>query len=157
MNEISLHVYFNHTNAYRFCFNCCIAFDSMFLQVLLPSLKTAEVAVFSFGTQVTSMIPAQIVLVKVIQPSFIFISFTMKCMWRYLVYIICLNYCVETRVEVIQEIYYLQKDKKEEIWPSPMTKAPTPTEMSKRPRKQHKQRYKKVRLHSNRGPKNNAN
>ena len=23
------------------------------------------------------------------------------------------------------------KDKKEEIWPSPMTKAPTPTEMSK--------------------------
>ena len=24
------------------------------------------------------------------------------------------------------------KDKKEEIWPSPMTKAPTPTEMSKR-------------------------
>ena len=26
--------------------------------------------------------------------------------------------------------YY--KDKKEEIWPIPMTKAPTPTEMSKR-------------------------
>ena len=25
----------------------------------------------------------------------------------------------------------LQKDTKEEIWPSPMTKAPTPTEMSK--------------------------
>ena len=26
---------------------------------------------------------------------------------------------------------YPYKDKKEEIWPSPMTKAPTPTEMSK--------------------------
>ena len=25
----------------------------------------------------------------------------------------------------------LGKDKKEEIWPNPMTKAPTPTEMSK--------------------------
>ena len=29
-------------------------------------------------------------------------------------------------------------DKKEEIWPSPMTKAPTPTEMSKGQKWQHK-------------------
>ena len=28
------------------------------------------------------------------------------------------------------KVYYI-KDKKEEIWPRPMTKAPTPTEMSK--------------------------
>ena len=27
--------------------------------------------------------------------------------------------------------FILNDDKKEEIWPSPMTKAPTPTEMSK--------------------------
>ena len=28
-------------------------------------------------------------------------------------------------------VYVFYEDKKEEIWPSPMTKAPTPTEMSK--------------------------
>ena len=41
--------------------------------------------------------------------------------------------------------------KKEEIWLSPMTKAPTPTEMSKG-QWQHKQRHKKVRLNSGCGP-----
>ena len=30
-----------------------------------------------------------------------------------------------------REIFKVNLDKKEEIWPSPMTKAPTPTEMSK--------------------------
>ena len=45
----------------------------------------------------------------------------------------------------------ISKDKKEEIWPSPMTKAPTPTEMSKG-KWQHKQRHKKVRLNSDCGP-----
>ena len=40
-------------------------------------------------------------------------------------------------------------EKKEEIGLSPMTKAPTPTEMSKG---QHKQRNKKVRLNSGCGP-----
>ena len=43
------------------------------------------------------------------------------------------------------------EDKKEEIWLSPMTKAPTPTEMSKG-QWQHKQRHKKVRLNSGCGP-----
>ena len=42
-------------------------------------------------------------------------------------------------------------DKKEEILLSPMTKAPTPKEMSKGQR-QHKQRHKKVRLNSGCGP-----
>ena len=36
---------------------------------------------------------------------------------------------------------FLYIDKKEEIWLSPMTKAPTPTEMSKG-QWQHKQRHK---------------
>ena len=47
--------------------------------------------------------------------------------------------------------YTIYKDKKEEIWLSPMTKAPTPTEMSKG-QWQHKQRHKKVRLNSGCGP-----
>ena len=48
---------------------------------------------------------------------------------------------------------FIDKDKKEEIWLSPMTKAPTPTEMSKgQSKKKHKQRHKKVRLNSGCGP-----
>ena len=43
------------------------------------------------------------------------------------------------------------RDKKEEIWLSPMTKAPTPTEMSKG-QWQHIRRHKKVRLNSGCGP-----
>ena len=46
---------------------------------------------------------------------------------------------------------FRNRDKKEEIWLSPMTKAPTPTEMSKG-QWQHKQRHKKVRLNSGCGP-----
>ena len=34
-------------------------------------------------------------------------------------------------IKGIKRLYIAYKDKKEEIWPSPMTKAPTPTEMSK--------------------------
>ena len=49
-----------------------------------------------------------------------------------------------------QKVFKL-KDKKEEIWPSPMTKTPTPTEMSKG-KWQLKQRHKKVRLNSDCGP-----
>ena len=49
------------------------------------------------------------------------------------------------------KIKFVYQDKKEEIWLSPMTKAPTPTEMSKG-QWQHKQRHKKVRLNSGCGP-----
>ena len=47
---------------------------------------------------------------------------------------------------------YYNQEKKEEIWLSPMTKPPTPTEMWKRAKCQHKQRHKKVQLHSGCGP-----
>ena len=45
--------------------------------------------------------------------------------------------------------FYVYEEKKEEIWLSPMTKAPTPAEMAKW---QHKQRHKKGPLHSGCGP-----
>ena len=48
--------------------------------------------------------------------------------------------------------YIYNQEKKEEIWLSPMTKAPTPTEMSKGQSDKHKQRHKKVRLNSGCGP-----
>ena len=44
------------------------------------------------------------------------------------------------------------KDKKEEIWPSPMTKAPIPTEMSKGQSDNTNNATNKVRLNSNCGP-----
>ena len=37
----------------------------------------------------------------------------------------------EISIEHLQRVWHAYKDKKEEIWPSPMTKVPTPTEMSK--------------------------
>ena len=40
-------------------------------------------------------------------------------------------------------VSYKFNEKKEEIWRSPMTNAPTPTEMSKGLKRQHKQRHKK--------------
>ena len=44
------------------------------------------------------------------------------------------------------------KDKNEDIWPSPMTKAPTTTEMSKGQSDNTNNAKKKVRLNSNCGP-----
>ena len=44
------------------------------------------------------------------------------------------------------------KDKKEEIWPSPMTKAPAPTEMSKGQSDSTNNATKKVLLNSDCGP-----
>ena len=44
------------------------------------------------------------------------------------------------------------REKKEEIWLSPMTKAPTPTEKSKKQRDNTKKRHQKLRLHIDCGP-----
>ena len=43
------------------------------------------------------------------------------------------------------------QEKKKEIWPSPMTKPPIPTENSKT-KGQHTQRHQKLRLHNDCGP-----
>ena len=43
-------------------------------------------------------------------------------------------------------------EKKEEIWLSPMTKASTPTEKSKKATWQHEKSHQKLRLHNDCGP-----
>ena len=50
---------------------------------------------------------------------------------------------------IFQEID--SSEKKEQIWLSPMTKAPTPTEKSKKQR-DNTQRHQKLRLHDDCGP-----
>ena len=50
--------------------------------------------------------------------------------------------CYQYKSPIRNIIFNYNQDKKEEIWLSPMTKAPTPTEMSKG-QWQHKQRHKK--------------
>ena len=46
----------------------------------------------------------------------------------------------------------LHQEKKEEIWLSPMTKAPTHTEKIQKRTRQHKTRHQKLRLHNDCGP-----
>ena len=64
---------------------------------------------------------------------YIFLQFT-RVIQKSLLWMKVVEYvviCHMSLIETSRTALSTHKDKKEEIWPSPMTKAPTPTEMSK--------------------------
>ena len=53
---------------------------------------------------------------------------------------------------MVNDFSFHLKEKKEKIWLSPLTKAPSPTEKSKKQRDNINKRYQKLRLHNDCGP-----
>ena len=69
--------------------------------------------------------------------------------WNVLILRICNIFKYSKEYKLLIENY--SQEKKEEIWLSPMTKAPTPTEKSKKQRDNTKP-HQKRRLHNDCGP-----